>query len=158
MLQAAVMLVGLWAAWLLLTQAPLTLEQIGLGAALACLCAAISARFGGWRDLSAPPGLVWRRLRRMPETFRAALSTARGAIAADISLRPALIRIKPRPARAPVKAALAEAISASPGWIGVESDADGLLAHVLDEDGVQPHQVSAIEDGVRAAYGLRGQA
>jgi multisubunit Na+/H+ antiporter MnhE subunit len=158
MLQAAAMLVGLWAAWLLLSQAPLTLENLAVAAAAAALCAAVSVRFGGVRDLGAPLGVAWRRLRRAPETFRAALSTARAAIAADISLRPALIRIKPRQGRVAVKAAFAEAISANPGWIAVESDADGLLAHVLDEEAVEPHQISALEDDVRAAYGLRGQA
>jgi multisubunit Na+/H+ antiporter MnhE subunit len=158
MLQAAAMLVGLWAAWLLLTQAPLSPEQIGVGLVVACVCALVRVRFGGWRDLAAPPGIVLQRLRRAPETFRAALNTTRAAIAADISLRPGLIRIKPRPGRAAARAALANAISDSPGWMTVESDADGLLAHVLDEEAVEPHQISALEDGVRAAYGLRGPA
>jgi multisubunit Na+/H+ antiporter MnhE subunit len=157
MLQAAAMLVGLWAAWLLLTQARFTPEQIGVAVAIACLCVAVGVRFGGLRGLGFPPGVALQRLRRAPETFRAALGAARAAIAADISLRPALIRIKPRQLSASAKAAFADAISANPGWIAVESDAEGLLAHVLDEEAVEPHQISALEDGVRAAYGLRGQ-
>lgn len=155
MLQTATMLAGLWAVWLLVTQAPLTPEQLGIGAGVAFMCALIAARFCGMRDLGAPVGVGMRRLRHAPEDFRAALSTARAAIAADVSLRPGLVRIKPRVATDTVKAAFAAAVSARPGWVAVESDADGMLAHVLDEEAVQPHDISAIEDGVRAAYGLR---
>lgn len=158
MLQAAAMLVGLWAVWLLLAPAPLSFEHLGLGAAVAVMAAALSVRFGGWRDVGVQPGLAWLRVRSAAEGLRAALVTSRAAMAADISLRPALIRIKPRPAPAAVKAAFADAVSASPGWLAVESDADGLLVHVIDEDAVEAHQISALEDGVRAAFGLRGQS
>lgn len=155
MLQAATMLAGLWAAWLLMTQAVLTPTQMALGACVALLVAGLSLRFGGMRQFGAPLGVALRRLRAAPENFRAALNTARATVAADIVLRPGLVRIKPRQNDSSVKAAFGAALGANPGWMTVESDAEGLLLHVLDEEAVQPHDISALEDGVRAAYGLR---
>ncbi|MDX2274682.1 MAG: Na+/H+ antiporter subunit E [Hyphomonadaceae bacterium] len=154
MLQAAAMLVGLSVAWLLLTQSAWTPQNLALAGFVGVVCVGATMWLGGWRGIGAPPLLALANLRRAPGNFRAALGAARAAIAADISLRPALILIKPRPGPVAVKAALIAAINAAPGQMAVESDGDGLLAHVLDEEAVQPEQISELEDGVRAAYGL----
>lgn len=155
MLQAAAMLVGMTVAWLLLTQSRWTPEHLAAAAGVGLLCVAVSAWLGGRRDLGAPLGLAVERLRRTPGNFHAALRTARAALAADVSLQPALILIKARPASSAVKAAFIGSINAEPGQIAVEADGDGLLAHVLDEESVEPHHLSALEDGVRAAFGIR---
>jgi hypothetical protein len=46
-------------------------------------------------------------------------------------------------------------ISAVPGAVVVESDADGLLVHVIDEDAIAAEDLTRLETRVLAALGDR---
>lgn len=148
MLHAATMLTGLWALWLMLTQRWAGAGELGLGLAAALLCVLIAARFGGLGSSTFSLGIVALALRNWPTVFRGALATLRAAVAADVTLRPALVRIKPRPSSQDARAGFAGLISAAPGTLVVEADADGLLVHVLNEDSVDARGISNLEERV----------
>ncbi len=150
MLHAATMLTGLWALWMTLTQRWDGGGELGLGLVAALTCVLTAARFGGLSSSTFSPGILALTLRHLPAVFRGALATLRAAVAADITLRPALVRIKPRPSSDSARASFAGLISAAPGTLVVEADADGLLVHVLNEDSVDAREISNIEERVLA--------
>lgn len=154
MLHAAAMLTGLFLLGVLFAGrgfAPDLLIALG-GIALACVV--ISARFGGIaRAAFGAPQLGWLALTRTGAVLRGALTTVRAAIAADVTLNPALVRIRTRAADPFAKAALAELMSAAPGVVVVEADVDSALVHVNDEDGVDAADIGALEARVIGALG-----
>jgi multisubunit Na+/H+ antiporter MnhE subunit len=146
MLHAAAMLTGLFFLWLLATQRWGSIEEAALAAGVAAACVLVSARLGGVSAAYArAPGLIWAAFARTGEVARGVWSTLRAALAADVTLRPALVRIKTRATRAATKAAFADALSATPGMAVVETDPDGLLAHVIDEESVDPAELGRVE-------------
>jgi multisubunit Na+/H+ antiporter MnhE subunit len=62
-----------------------------------------------------------------------ALQIVRAAIAADVRLRPALVRVRTRTSETLGLATLANLIGASPGAVVIASDEEGLLVHVNQE-------------------------
>jgi multisubunit Na+/H+ antiporter MnhE subunit len=153
MLHAAATSIGLWLVWLLLAQRWTSGLDLGFGVAVAVCCALLGARFGGVARgaVASTPSLALLALARAPAMLRGSVATVRAAIAADVSLKPALVLIKPRPASEEARAALATMMSLAPGAVVVEADDEGLLAHVLDEDAVDAVRVGALEAGVLAA-------
>lgn len=156
MLHAAAMLIGLFALWLLSTQlwsAPRDLA-IAAGAALACVL--VAARFGGVRSAFArAPQFATLAAGRAGAVIVGALSTVRASLAADVTLRPALVRVKTRATGAFTRGAFADMISAVPGAVVVESDPESLLVHVIDEDAVGAEELGRLETRVLAALGDR---
>ena len=152
MRQAAVMFTGLWTLWALLTQRGGGASELGLGFAAALVCVLIAARFGGVSSPAFSPGILLLTLERLPSVFRGALATLGAAVAADVTLKPALVRIKPQPSRNSARAALAGLIGAAPGTLVVELDTEGLLAHVLNEDSVDARQISVLEERVLGVF------
>ena len=153
MLHAAAMLTGLCMLWLLFTQHwnPPADAAIAAGAALTAATAA--ARLGGIGGAFArAPQTLLLALSRSGEVLSGAAATIRAAIAADIKLKPALVRVKTR-AGAAAKAVFADMINAVPGIVVVETDAEGMLAHVLNEDSMDVADLSRLETRVLNALG-----
>jgi multisubunit Na+/H+ antiporter MnhE subunit len=152
MLHAAAMLTGLILLWLALTQRASTPVDIAIAAAAALAALMVAWRFGGiGRGYARAPRLLLLRLSRAGAVAQGALTTLRNAIAADVSLTPALVRVKSRVTGAGARAVLAEMISAAPGEVVVEADAEGLLLHVNDEDAVDAAALGQLEANVLRA-------
>ncbi|MCX7356585.1 MAG: Na+/H+ antiporter subunit E [Alphaproteobacteria bacterium] len=149
MLHAATMFVGLAVLWIAATQRVSSPQDwaIALGASLVCVLVAL--RFGGATGAFArAPRLLVLSLARASAVLRGALATLRAAISADVKLKPALVRLRTRAERADDRAAFANMISATPGMVVVDSDADGLLVHVADEDAIDATDLGRLEAGV----------
>ena len=160
MLHAAAMLIGLWAIWLLFTQGWSSVDEAAIGAGAALVCVLVSARFGGLGRgggvFANTPRLMLLALGRIGAVLSGAMATIRAGLAADITLKPALVRVKLRPSSDFARAALANMIGAAPGGIVVEADAEGLLVHVLDEDAIDAAGLGRFE--ARVTRGLDGGA
>lgn len=155
MAHAAALIAGLAGLWIVLVSAGLTPPAL-MGAAAASLAAVLwTARFGGVDSESAPH---WRSMRligvtskRFGVNLRGAGGVARNAIAADVTLRPALLRVRMRRQSESARAAFAHFINAAPGVLVVDIDGEGLLAHVLQEDSVDAPDLADLESTVIAA-------
>ena len=159
MLHAAAMLTGLFLIWLALTQRAFSIPDLAVAFAAALACVLAAWRFGGvGRGFARAPRLLVLRMRRAGAVVRGAVRALRDAIAADVTLRPALVRVRSRVTGAGARAVLAELISAAPGQVVVEADADGLLLHVNDEDGVDAAELGALEAQVLGAVSQEAPA
>jgi len=144
MLHAAAMLLGLCILWLLATQR-FSSGDIAVAIAAGAVCTLLALRLGGvsptfWRA----PRALFTVLVRAGAVARGALSTLRAALAADITIKPALVRVRTL-GRGPERAAFADMLGATPGMAVVESDADGLLVHVMNEDAIDAADLGRLE-------------
>lgn len=156
MLHAAAMLVGLFVLGLLATERGTSEGLILVGAAsVACVLLSARLRLLGPGPFSSAPQHVVLSLHQLGAVVRGALATARTALAADVTLKPALVRVRSRTQREAAQASFANLISAAPGTIVVETDADGLLVHVNDEDAIDAGQLGALEARVIDALDVR---
>lgn len=146
MLHAAAMLIATGIIWLLMTERWSSAEDFGaaVGAGAACVFAAW--RLGGvGGDFARPARMLQLALARVGSVARGALSVLRAGAAADVTLTPALVRVKPRAARAADRVAFANMIGATPGSVVVDVDAEGLLVHVIDEEAIEPADFGRLE-------------
>lgn len=162
MLHVAALVAGLAGLWIILSwtanPAAPPAELVAAGVFVAVLAALWTARLGGVDRESAPH---WRLLRLAPLFVRRVSSTAQGAgaaaraaIAADVTLRPALVRIRTRRQSDASRTTLAHFISAAPGGVIVDIDGEGMLAHVLQEEALDAPHLAALEaEVVRAVDG-----
>lgn len=150
MLHAAAMLLGLFVIWFAVapTGASLVDILIAAGAALVCTLVMMRLRAVSEAFLRMPRALV-AAVRRAPDVVGGALSTIRAALAADLTLQPALVRIKTRGGGVE-RAAFAHLLSATPGMTVVETDADGFLVHVTYEDDIDAAELGQLERMVGA--------
>lgn len=151
MIHAMAMLAGLWVLWLLIFQAWSGLQAQLVAAAAAAASTLIAARFGAFRGggvFAFAPTLVAMSLARAGRVVSGALATVRAAIAADVTLKPALVLVRSRATRDHTRAALAQMISATPTTLAVETDSDGILLHVLNEDAVDAEALTRLEGRV----------
>lgn len=152
MLHAAAMLLGIFVlALLAYAQRPLA-EASAYAALTAGACLVFAARFGGagptmW---SAPQALALG-LARTGAVVMGAVRVLRSAIAADVTLNPALVRVRARAQRRLSRAVIADLVSAAPGAVVVETEADGDLVHVIDEEKIDAEDLGLIEARVIAA-------
>lgn len=154
MLHAAAMLTGLFVVWLLLTQRWSSPVDIGAAVGASVACWMFAFRFGGGgAGYAQAPALVFASVARAGAVARGVARTLRAALAADITLKPGLVRIRTRAQTAEARAALANMLSAEPGVTAVETDGEGLLAHVIDEDSVDAADMGEIEARLLAATG-----
>ena len=134
MLEAIVLFLWTFAVWLLLQQ---QFTAFGLATALAAsiACLVVAARLPrlGRGTFSRMPRLAVEQAMRTGAAFADALAIVRGAIAADVRLKPALVRVRTRTSEALGLATLANLIGASPGAVVIASDEEGLLVHVNQE-------------------------
>jgi len=159
MLHAAAMLIGIFVLALLVFSQRAFGEAAMIAGALAVACVVFAARFGGLGASAwSAPQATMLGVARMGAVVSGAVRTIRSAIAADVTLNPALVRVRSRAERGLARAVMADLVSAAPGAVVVETEADGVLVHVTDEDGVdaadlgalEARVVSALEGGVRA--------
>lgn len=151
MLHAAAMLGGLIVLWMLSAQQWSSPQAWLIASAASVACVVLGARLGGVsRGFSRAPRSAWVAFARVGAVVRGALATIRRAVSADVAINPALVRIKTRAGAAHERAAFAGLISATPGMAVVETDADGFLIHVIDEDSIDADELGRLE---RAAGG-----
>lgn len=152
------MLIGLALLWLLYAQRGLTSFDAALAVCAAVVCVLLTLRFGGvGRGFSQAPARIGLGLARAGALVRGALSTMRAAVAADVTLSPALVRVKTRAVSPDARAAFADMISAPPGMVVVETDADGFLVHVIEEDAVDTADLGRLEARVLNTVGERAE-
>lgn len=135
MLHAASLVLALFVLWLAASEAGFsTVDNLWIAGASAALCTGIAARFGGvGRQFTRLPAGLIVFTEQSAGMMSAALKTVRAGLSAKISIGPALVRVRSKNTEGEKGAALAGLISAHPGMAVVETDADGLLVHVLDE-------------------------
>ncbi|MBY0569040.1 MAG: Na+/H+ antiporter subunit E [Hyphomonadaceae bacterium] len=152
MLHAAAMLIGLFVLALLVFSQRSLSEAVMLAGAVSVACVLFAARFGGvGATLWSAPQVLVLGLTRTGAVLSGAVRTIRSAIAADVTLKPALVRVRARGERGLARAVIADLVSAAPGAIVVETEADGDLVHVTDEDAIDADDLGALEARVLAA-------
>jgi len=158
MLHAAAMLAGLFVLALLITQGWMSREHalLAFGVALASMSFALA--FGGVRKnpFSTTPQFLMFVSSRLGAALGGALTTVRAALAADVTLKPALVRVRADETGAFALGAAADAISAAPGSVVVETDSEGMLVHVLNEDATDSEALTAIQARAAGLLGRRG--
>ena len=149
MLHAAAMLCGLVILWMLATQHASSPQDWAIAGAAAVACVAGGVRCGGAsRAFSRAPRLFALNVTRAGAMLRGTLMTLRAAASADVTMKPTLVRVRSRASSVAERASFANMISATPGMAVVESDADGLLVHVIDEDAIDAADLGRLEDMV----------
>lgn len=154
MLHAAAMLTGLFSLWLLLVQRWSAPMDFALAVAAALACVALASRLGGLGrngPFARAPQMLSLVLSRADAVTRGATATVRASIAADVTLRPALVRVKWRVSSDSARAAYAAMVNAAPGAVVVETDPDGMLVHVIDEDAIDAGEFNRLEARVARA-------
>lgn len=156
MLHAAAMLFGLFALGLAVTQGWASQEEAALVLVAAIVSVGAAFWLGGVRKnpFSTAPQFLVLIASRSGAVVRGALSTIRAALAADVTLRPALVSVRGEAAGA-AKAAASDLISAVPGSVVVETDGDGMLVHVMNEDATGSAEFTALQGRVAAMLGAR---
>jgi multisubunit Na+/H+ antiporter MnhE subunit len=141
------MLIGTCVLWLMATQRWTSSDGLTLAVISALACVFISARLGGAGGAFADaPRMAALALSRAGDVLRAAMKTVRAAAAADVRLNPALVRVKTRSGAASARAGFAHVVSATPGMAVVETDVEGALVHVMDEDETDAADLARLED------------
>lgn len=145
MLHAAAMLCGFIALWLLTTQRLTSAQDAVVAVIAALICVVLATRLGGVSGAFArSPRALYGVVSRLGSVLAGATATIRSALAADVTLKPALVRIRTR-GRGDERAAFADLLSAAPGMAVVETDAEGFLVHVLNEDDVDAADLGRLE-------------
>lgn len=146
MLHAAAMVIGTLLLWLLASGPAVSVDNLWIGIAAACAATLVALRFGG---ASGAFVRLPARLIRAPlwtqASLGAVMQTAASALAADVTIRPALVRVKTKLNDARARAILAGLVSAHPGIVVVETDREGVLVHALNEDKVDAEALGALE-------------
>jgi multisubunit Na+/H+ antiporter MnhE subunit len=147
MLHAAAMLAGLFILCLAFLGRGSTAEDIAVAFAIALACVSVATLLGGVRKnpFSNAPQFLVLIFSRAGAQVSGALSTIRSALAADVTLQPALVRVRSTLSGPFVRAAMIDLASAAPGAVVVDSDAEGLLAHVTDEAGIGDADFAGLE-------------
>ena len=143
MLHAAATSVGLFILAYVLIGPVFPGGELAAAAGIALAGTVFALRFGGSpRTFTRSIMNVQALARGAGRVARGAAGAVRNAVAADVALRPALIRIRAPAPDAAWREGLALAVGSAPGAVVVETDADGALVHVNDEEGAD---VAAIE-------------
>jgi multisubunit Na+/H+ antiporter MnhE subunit len=157
MLHAAAMLAGLFVIGLLVTQGSAVRDQALLVFAASLASVGAAMWLGGIRKnaFSTAPQFVALIASRAGAVVRGALSTIRAALAADVTLKPALVSVRDDAVGPTARVAAANLISAVPGSVVVETDGEGMLAHVMDEDAMDSAAFSELRRHAAALLGAR---
>lgn len=155
MLHAAAMLIGLFSIALLLLQR-WSATDIAAIAAVALASTIVAVRLGGWArtPFSAAPQFIVLTGSRLSAALAGAFKIVRAAVAADVTLQPALVRVKTRSSNRNTQAALVGLISIAPGMLAVENDEDGVLVHVTDEAEAERGDLPRVEGRVIGILGI----
>ena len=159
MLFVAAMLAGLIALQLILSPGAAAMQIAASGASV--LVALVFAQRLGCADREgAAPithgfPLIGLSVSRGLGNFGASIKVARAAFAPRGAINPALVRVRTRPMSALAHATYAQQIGAAPGALVVETDGEGALLHVLDEDSFDMGALGALE--AHAAQAIDGR-
>jgi multisubunit Na+/H+ antiporter MnhE subunit len=152
MLHAAAMLIGLFIIALLVLAERGAGDAALLAAVLSLACVVFAARFGGLgATVFSAPQSIALGLMRAGAVVGGSLKTVRAALAADVTLQPALVRVKSRAERGLARAVMSDLVSAAPGALVVETEADAALVHVTDEEAIDAAEIGALEARVIGA-------
>ncbi|MEZ5995998.1 MAG: Na+/H+ antiporter subunit E [Hyphomonadaceae bacterium] len=146
MLQAATMLLALFGIWMVAAPQAGVAPSMAVAGAASVMSVLVALRFGGVGGafVRAPLGIA-ARVRGAGSAIRGVLATLRSALAADVTLAPALVKVKSENPIGPEGRAFASALASAPGFVVVEAGEDGILVHVLDEDRLDPVELGRIE-------------
>jgi multisubunit Na+/H+ antiporter MnhE subunit len=151
MLQASALFLGVFALWMVL-QRELSAPMLAAGAIAALACVLITAalpRLG--RDLfTRMPRFIAVETLRVGAAFADAATTVRAALAGDVKLRPALVRVRTRASDVFSIFVLAHWISGTPGAVVIAADDEGLLVHVNDENDERFENIGSWEETLLA--------
>lgn len=135
MLHAAATFIGLFIVSLILVEPLAGRDALAAAAAIAGAATVVGMRLGGgpaaFMQVILGAARSWRACLRV---LTGALKTIRTAVAADVSMRPALIRVANARGAMGARTRVAHALGAAPGAIVVDVDESGLLVHVTHED------------------------
>ena len=149
MLHAAAMLCGLAVLWMLAAGRVTSPQDWMIAGAVALACVVVAVRFGGVSGAFArAPRLLTLNVARAGALLRGTLATLRAAASADVTMKPALVRVRSRAQTVAERASFANMISATPGMAVVDADADGLLVHVINEDAIDASDLGRLESMV----------
>lgn len=155
MLHAAAMLCVLVLLWMVTTQAWSSPQAWASAAGVSLACVLMALRLGGLSAAFArAPRLAALVFARSGAVARGALSMMRRAVSADVTLNPALVRVRTRAASGVARASFAHMLTATPGMAVVETDADGLLLHVMNEDQIDASELGRLEQAVGSGGGV----
>lgn len=156
MFEAGALLLALFASWMLLTP-HLSVTNFEAGVLASLICVAIASRLPKTgKDLFVRiPQLAMARAATVAGTFQSAMTVARSAIAADVKLKPALVRVRTRLRTSSGVATFASIIGSAVGGVVIVVDDDGLLVHVNDERGDNMRDIKHWEGMAGAAVGER---
>lgn len=147
MLHAAAMLFGLAILWIVVTQRANSPQDWAIAVAASLACVAVALCFGGAsRAYARAPRLFTLNIARIGAIVRGTLSTLRAAVSADVTMKPTLVRVRSRAQDVAERASFANMISATPGMAVVDTDADGMLVHVINEDAIDAADLGRLED------------
>ena len=153
MLHAAATLCVLIVIWMLSGSAWSSPQSWAIAAGAGVLCVAAASRFGGvGSSFFRAPLLLWVSIARSGAVLRGAASMIRRAVSADVTLNPALVRVKTRP-RQTDRAAFAHLLTATPGMAVVETDTEGMLVHVMNEDRIDASDLGRLEQTLSSGGG-----
>jgi multisubunit Na+/H+ antiporter MnhE subunit len=154
MLHAAAMLGVLIVLWIAAAPASGSPQDWAIAAGASLVCVAVAARFGGISTaFMQAPRLLWIASKRAGALFMGAMSVIRRAVSADVTLSPALVRVKTRSSKPEERAAFAHLLTSIPGVAVVETEADGLLAHVINEEGIDATELGRLEQALSQGSG-----
>jgi multisubunit Na+/H+ antiporter MnhE subunit len=159
MLHAAAMLIGFFILALLVFAQRSFGEAATFAGLIAAASTAFAMRFGGsGPTLWGAPRTVLLGAGRAGAALAGAVKTVRAAFAADVTLNPALVRVKLRTRRDFSRAVMADLASAAPGAVVVEMESDGALVHVTDEGAIDAAELGDMEARVIAALDREAQS
>lgn len=149
MLHAAAMLCGLVVLWMLAAGRVTSPQDWMIAGVVALACVVVAVRFGGaTRAFTRAPRLLALNVARAGAVVRGTLATLRAAVSADVTMKPALVRVRSRAQGVAERASFANMITATPGMAVVDADADGLLVHVINEDAIDAADLGRLESMV----------
>ncbi len=155
MLHAAAMLAGFFIIAFLLVQGWTSHDQLGFALIASLASVGVALRLWGFRKtpFSAPHHFIALAVSRLGAMWSGTMAVIRTAVAADVTVKPALVRVRGGEADAFASAACANSISMAPGAVVVETDGEGMLVHVIDEDKQSADAFAALERRAAALLG-----
>lgn len=146
MLHASAMLCGLVVLWMLAAGRVTSPQDWMIAGVVALACVVVAVRFGGaTRAFTRAPRLLALNVARAGAVVRGTLATLLAAVSADVTMKPALVRVRSRAQGVAERASFANMITATPGMAVVDADADGLLVHVINEDAIDAADLGRLE-------------
>ncbi len=145
MLSAVSMALGVSVLWLLLTQQWSTPVDFAVALAVGLIALVSTARVGGPSPaFTRLPSVLLALFRRIGTVIGGAMATLRAALAADIILKPGLVRVKSSLAGRDASA-FSGMVTMAPGAAVIDTDDEGMFVHVLNEDLIDAGELGQLQ-------------